>query len=61
MLVKDIVHGKLRWVEIGNNGQVLLCCWVTGHSILILKGHHLGFCKKHFSATYGKIIVFLWE
>jgi hypothetical protein len=49
--VKGIVQRKLRWVEIDINRQVLLQCWGAGHSFLTLKGHHLGFYKKHFAAT----------
>jgi hypothetical protein len=45
-----IVKRKLRGVEIDHNRQVLLWCW-GGHSSLILKGNHLGFCKKRFAAT----------
>jgi hypothetical protein len=29
----------------------MLQYWGTGHYFLILKGHHLAFCKKSFAAT----------
>jgi hypothetical protein len=47
-LLKGIVQRKLRWVQIGNNEQVLQKCWGAGRSFLILKRHHLGLCKKTF-------------
>jgi hypothetical protein len=51
---KGIVHRKLRGVEIGNNGQVLLYCWGTGHFYFyfyFFNGTILDFSKKRFAAT----------
>jgi hypothetical protein len=58
--VKGIVQRKLRWVEIGNNGQILLQCWGARHSFLILKGNHLGFSLKHLP-PHELILLVMWE
>jgi hypothetical protein len=36
---------------------ILVWCWGIGHYFLILKIHHLGFCKKYFTAARVQIIV----
>ncbi len=41
-----------KWSESVANALVL--GW--GIFIFILKGYHLGFCKKHFAATWTQII-----
>jgi hypothetical protein len=46
-----VVQQKLRWVESGVNHWVMLQHWGAGRYFLILKGHHLVFCKKRFAAT----------
>ncbi len=46
--LKGIVQRKVRWVESGVNQWLVLYCCGAGHFFLILKEHHLGFCKKRF-------------
>ncbi len=54
--IKGTVQRKLRSVESGVNQQLVLQCCGAGYYFLILKGHHVGICKKRFSATRAQII-----
>jgi hypothetical protein len=64
---KGIVHRKLRWVEIGNNGQcsTLLSALLLGHwafFFFFYKWNYLGFFKKTFCRhlSPNKLLV-MWE
>ncbi len=59
--VKGVVQRKVRWVGSGFNRWVVLQCGGAGYFLYILKGHHLGLCKKRFYCHLTPILSVMWE